>query len=217
MNNTNAINLSEIDKLDISHSHKNIKKFIILCVINPVAALPVLAFFIGYFWPNHEHTINLQEINIGLNNYINLRIANSDYMAAAYLFWLTVILTIPAQIIWMYLTSAHINMPIIARSFMLINLHSKNWDPNKYTLIGGYVRLIGYSILAIVFILGIFLTGPEPSSCRGCETKSIVGFFFLNWTGIYLLMAAWYLGITYTTYWKSIRNYFGETYEQQQK
>ena len=190
-------------------SDRIINAWVLKYLFGPSSLLSLSAFVIGYGWPGMVDVVQPIAEWLGLHHIVESRILGADFGSAAYLYWVTFWITFPLSLAWLHLAGARQNLLSALRSVALANLSSGTWNPQKYTLRGGYARFsLSAALIASVFFAQILMAG-EPSSCKGCETSSVLGFVLINWVGAHLMLVGSYVAGSYLVLWKSIRLSFG--------
>ena len=187
-----------------------INAWVLTYLFGPSSLLSLSAFVIGYGWPGMVDVVQPIAEWLGLHHIVESRILGADFGSAAYLYWATFWITFPLSLVWLHLAGVRQGLLSALRSVALANLSSGAWDPQKYTLRGGYARVSGWTALTVsVFVVQVF-TAAEPSSCKGCESSSVLGFVLINWGGVHMMLVGSYIAGSYLVLWKSVhRSFFG--------
>ena len=177
-------------------------------LFGPFSLLSLSAFAIGYGWPGMLDVVQPIAQWLGLHHLVEGRTLGTDFGSAAYLYWVAFWFTFPLDLAWLHWMGARQSLLSALRSVALSNLNSGAWNPQKYTLKGGYVRFSFFAaLIASVFVAQI-LIASEPSSCKGCETSSVLGFILINWVGVHMMLVGGYVAGSYLVLWKSVRMSF---------
>lgn len=194
--------------MDKKTTNRIINTWLLKYLLGPSSLLSLSAFVMGYGWPGLVDVVQPIAEWLGLHHIVESRILGADFGSAAYLYWVTFWITFPLSLIWLHLAGGRLNLLSALRSVALANLSSGAWNPQKYTLRGGYVRFSFWAAVTVsVFAAQIFIAA-EPSSCKGCETSSTLGFVLINWGGVHMMLVANYIAGSYLVLWKSVRMSF---------
>lgn len=174
-------------------------------LLSPVALLPVAAFVLLLWRP--ELAGQLQE-GLAAGPWAALaarRSLGTDFVDAAHVYWLTLYLLLPVSPLWMHWWARRQGFYPAARAVMRGNLDSGRWNMQSWTVRGGWLRLgAGLVMGAALAALQMAYQG-EPSSCRGCETGSRIGFLLVNWIGLHSILLFTYLMGVYLFFWRFVR------------
>lgn len=180
-------------------------RWVLKCLAGPMSVLSLVAFNVGYWWPQTVVSAKAAAVALALDEFLSMRTAGVEFASAAYLYWFVFCLTFALHAWWMHReakkNSLHATLLVVAQT----NLTSGRWNPRKYTLRGGYLRLILFATTFISLFVLQLLTRGEPSYCTGCESSSALGFILINWAGMHVLALFSYVMLVYLFSWKSIR------------
>ena len=199
--------------MDKKSTDRAINRWFLRCVFGPVSLFTLSAFMVGYWFPENMTAVQAISQRIGLHYLVGMRTVGSEFNSAAYFYWLAFWIMLPFNLGWFYLEGIKQNMPTALRTVAQANLKSRLWNPSKYTLRGGYMRLFGFVLFIGSLLVVQLVTAREPSNCKGCETTSVLGFVLINWLGTYVLLLASYFACSYLIFWKSICTSFEEYIE----
>lgn len=166
--------------------------------------LPLVALAFGFWWPGLlERVSSLGES--GLHQFVNQRASLTSFHSAAYLYWWTLALTLPLCLVWLHIKAKREALHQALREIAGLNLSDGTWDPKKWTLRGGRIRLACGMALGVSLASTALLVAHEPSFCKGCETTSLLGFALVNWGALHAMLMYSYMMGVYLYFWRSIR------------
>ena len=177
-------------------------------VLGPCSLLCLAAFAVGYWYPPAVFVAQNIAQTIGLNNLVANRLGNSEFNSAAYLYWLTFWITLPFDLLWLHYTAINQKFLIAIRFIVNLSLANGHWDLKKYGLYTGAMRFLLYFLLFFGMTTLHLISAIEPSTCKGCETSSAIGFIVINWLMTHISILLCYWSASYLVMWKSIRSTF---------
>ena len=167
--------------------------------------LSLIALASGLWWPSLlEHLFSLVG-STRLYQFFSQRASFTSFHSAVYLYWWVLVSTVPLCLGWMHVRSKKLALHQALRSIARLNLSNGSWDPEKWTLQGGRIRLIGGVALGVTLALTSLLLAQELSFCKGCETTSLLGSALLHWAALHMALALSYMMGVYFYFWRSIR------------
>lgn len=208
MKKSTPINDQKTVAMNKKATDRAINRWALRCLFGPASLICVLAFVVGYWFPDTMAVVQPIAQRLGLHYLVALRTVGAEFDSAAYFYWLTFWIVLPLNLVWLYREAIRQNLPMALRAVARANLNSGHWNPSKYTLKGGYLRLFGFALCFGSLFAVQLVTAREPSYCKGCETTSVLGFVLINWLGTYVLLLANYFAVSYFVLWKSIRTTF---------
>lgn len=195
--------------MDKKSTDKAFNRWFLKCLLGPSSLLALLAFVVGYWWPKTMLVVQPAAQLLGLHQLVAMRTTGAEFDSAVYLHWLTFWVTLPFNLAWMHCEGVKRNMAKVLRTVARSNLESGRWNPQKYSLRGGYARFLFFVLFCGSMFVTQLVTAREPSFCKGCETSSVLGFVLINWLGTNATLIATYVSFAYLVLWKSIRTTFG--------
>lgn len=175
--------------------------------------LPLVALVLGYWRPELQDNVQTITQKWGAHQILKMRVGLSSFYAAAYLYWWTLVLLLPISLLWMHRIAKKLKLHEALSATARSNLLAKTWDPSKWTMKNGRLRLVGALLLGVILVFASLLIAKEPSYCSGCETNSLLGFVVVNWLGTHALLMYCYMMCVYIYFWKTIRSNIGEENE----
>lgn len=169
------------------------------------ATLPLLALVFGLWWPGLlEHLFSLSELTRP-HQFFSQQASPTSFHSAAYLYWWVLASTLPLGLLWMHLSAKRLALHRALRSIGRLNLSDGSWDPAKWTLRGGRIRLVGGVVVGATLTSTSLLLAQEPSLCKGCDTTSLLGAALVNWAALHITLLFSYMMGVYFYFWRSIR------------
>lgn len=167
--------------------------------------LSLIALAFGLWWPDSlEHLFSLGG-STRLRQFFSQQASFTSFHSAAYLYWWVLVSTVPLCLVWMHIRSKKLALHQALRSIARLNMSNGSWDPDKWTLRGGRIRLIAGVALGAILALTSLLLAQELSFCKGCETTSLLGAALFHWAALHMALALSYMMGVYFYFWRSIR------------
>lgn len=174
-------------------------------LVSPIALLPVGAFALAWWVPEFAAWLRESLPEGPWVGAADMRSRSTAFDAAASSYWLVLYLLLPLFPLWMHWLACRVKFYRAACAVMRANLDAGFWNPTVWTVRGGWLRLGGGVLMGAVLACVLLFVRVEPSFCRGCETRSWLGFLIVNWLGVHALLLFTYQMSVYLFFWQFIR------------
>jgi hypothetical protein len=175
-----------------------------MSLLNPFSALPLVVFLYAFVTGRMPEFLNYLSGVLGLKSFIAYRTSGFEFADAASAYWVAMVVCVVPNVVFMWWLLLKYSLANAVRKRIVDGEYPAAVKMRAYGLCGGYIRWFGWLAILVVGLICIALTNIESTRCVGCETRSVIGFLFINWFGLQSVLCLLQIGLLIVINWHLI-------------